>query len=129
MKNINHVCISGNVTRDPELKGSGESAILKLTLAVNGSKFNKHSQKWEDVPNYVDCVIFGQRAEKVSDYIRKGSKLMVDGELRYSTWEKDGQKRSKLEVAVNTLELPPRKSEPAQPVETPAPVEDDDFPF
>lgn len=124
MKNINHVCISGNVTRDPELKGSGESAILKLTLAVNGSKFNQHSQKWEDVPTFVDCAIFGKRAEKVSDYIRKGSKLMVDGELRYSTWEKDGQKRSKLEVAVNTLELPPRK-----PVETPAPVEDDDFPF
>lgn len=126
MKNINRVCISGNVTRDPELKGSGESSILKFTLAVNGSKFNQHSQKWEDVPNFVDCVIFGQRAEKVSDYIRKGSKLMVDGELRYSTWEKDGQKRSKLEVAVNTLELPPRKSEL---VEAPDPVEDDEIPF
>lgn len=103
---INRVFITGNLTRDPEMRQTNSGMpIMGFGMAVNDRRKNQHTGEWEDYPNYVDCSMFGERAAKVSQYLAKGSKVSVDGHLRYSSWEKDGQKRSKLEVVVENIEF------------------------
>lgn len=104
---INRVMITGNLTRDPEVRNTQSCmAVLNLGVAVNDRRKNNQTGEWENVPNYVDCVMFGTRAENVSRYIRKGSKVAIEGKLRWSQWEdKQGGKRSKIEVIVDDLEF------------------------
>jgi single-strand DNA-binding protein len=111
---INRVILTGNLTRDPEIRRTQTGmAIMSLGIAVNDRRKNNQTGEWEDYANFIDCTMFGTRAEAVSNYLHKGSKVGIDGKLRYSTWEnKDGQKRSKLEVIVDDLELlSPRNSQ------------------
>lgn len=105
--NINRVNISGNLTRDPELRSTtGGTQIMSFGVAVNDRRRNQQSGEWEDYPNYIDCVMFGSRADALSRYLFKGAKVAIEGKLRYSTWEsKDGGKRSKLEVVVDEVEF------------------------
>ena len=104
---INRVNISGNLTRDPELRSTaGGTQILSFGVAVNDRRRNQQTGEWEDVPNFVDCVVFGARAEPLSRFLSKGAKVAIEGKLRYSTWEsKEGGKRSKLEVVVDEVEF------------------------
>ena len=104
---INRVNISGNLTRDPELRSTaGGTQILSFGVAVNDRRRNQQTGEWEDVPNFVDCVVFGARAEPLSRFLSKGAKVAIEGKLRYSSWEaKDGGKRSKLEVVVDEVEF------------------------
>lgn len=103
---INKVMIAGNLTRSPELRSTqGGTAVLTFGVAVNDRRKNPQTGEWEDYPNYVDCALFGKRAETVSRFIDKGSKVAIEGSLRYSSWEKDGHKRSKLEVIVDDVEF------------------------
>lgn len=103
---INRVNITGNLTRDPELRATQSgSQMLSFGVAVNDRRRNPQTGEWEDYPNYVDCTMFGTRAEAVSRYISKGSKVAIEGKLRYSSWERDGQRRSKLEVIVDDIEF------------------------
>ena len=103
---INRVNISGNLTRDPELRATaGGTQVLSFGVAVNDRRRNPQTGDWEDYPNFVDCTMFGTRAEAVSRYLSKGAKVAVEGKLRYSSWERDGQRRSKLEVIVDEIEL------------------------
>lgn len=108
---INIVTISGNLTRDPELRQAGSTSVLSFGVAVNDRHRNPQSGQWESVPNFVDCIIFGTRADALAGLLHKGSKVAIDGKLHYSSWEgKDGKKRSKLEVVVNELELMQRET-------------------
>lgn len=108
---INIVTISGNLTRDPELRQASNTSILSFGVAVNDRRRNPQSGQWENVPNFVDCIVFGSRADALAGLLHKGSKVTIDGKLRYSSWEgKDGKKRSKLEVVVNELELMQRET-------------------
>ena len=103
---INRVNISGNLTRDPEMRATqGGTAILTFGVAVNDRRRNPQTGEWEDYPNYIDCVVFGNRAEPLSRFLSKGTKVAVEGKLRWSQWERDGQKRSKIEVIVDELEF------------------------
>lgn len=103
---INKVMITGNLTRDPELRQTaGGSQVLNFGVAVNDRRKNQQTGEWEDYPNFVDCVVFGNRAEPLSRFLGKGAKVAVEGRLRYSAWEKDGQRRSKLEVVVDDLDF------------------------
>lgn len=103
---INRVIISGHLTRDCDLRHtSGGTAVLGIGVAVNDRRKNPQTGVWEDVPNFVDCTMFGARAESVARFLSKGSKVAIEGKLRYSSWEKDGQKRSKLEVVVDEIEF------------------------
>lgn len=144
---INKVILTGNLTRDPELRATpAGTAVLAFSIAVNDRRKNASSGEWEEVPNYIDCNMFGTRAEGLAKYLNKGSKVGVDGKLRWSQWEKDGQKRSKVDVVVDNIELlSPRNSNvahqspsvaPAAPVAASIPdgaveidVYDDDIPF
>lgn len=121
---INMVCISGNLTRDPELRATGGgTSVLQFGVAVNERVKNPQTEEWEDRPNFVDCVMFGKRAEALSNLLEKGSKVAIEGRLRYSSWEKDGQRRSKLEVVAEEVELMSRQQtqKPAQPQYQPMP--------
>ena len=88
---INRVNITGNLTRDPELRATAAGTqVLSFGIAVNDRRKNPQTGEWEDYPNYIDCTMFGTRAEAVG---------------RYISWERDGQKRSKLEVIVDEIEF------------------------
>mgnify|MGYP000835608546 CR=1 FL=1 len=148
---INRVNITGNLTRDPELRATAAGTqVLSFGIAVNDRRKNPQTGEWEDYPNYIDCTMFGTRAEAVGRYISKGSKVAIEGKLRYSSWERDGQRRSKLEVIVDEIELmssrggqggydqggyapaaPAPAARPAAPVATPPAVDvyDEDIPF
>lgn len=117
---INRVNITGNLTRDPELRvTAGGTQVLAFGVAVNDRRKNPQTGAWEDVPNFVDCIVFGQRAEAVSRFISKGSKVAIEGKLRFSSWEtKDGDRRSKLEVIVDEIDFMSRAS--GQQVTSPA---------
>ena len=107
---INRVCISGNLTRDAELRATASGMpVLSLSVAVNDRRKNPQSGEWEDYPNFVDCTMFGTRAEKLAQYLTKGTKVAVEGKLHYSSWEKDGQRRSKLDVTVDEIEFMSRQ--------------------
>lgn len=109
---INKVMIAGNLTRSPELRSTqGGTSVLTFGVAVNDRRKNPQTGEWEDHPNYVDCALFGKRAETISKFIDKGSKVAIEGSLRYSSWERDGQRRSKLEVIVDEIEFMTRQSD------------------
>lgn len=106
---INRVHISGNLTRDAEMRGSGVS-VLAFSVAVNERRKNPQTDEWEDVASYVDCVLFGKRAQAVQEYLTRGTKVAVEGRLRQSRWEtEDGKTRSKLEVIVDEMEFMSRR--------------------
>ena len=98
---INRVIISGNLTRDPELRSTASGMpVLGFGVAVNDRRKNQQTGEWEDYPNFIDCTMFGTRAQSLSQYLSKGTKVSIEGKLRWSQWERDGQKRSKIEVIV-----------------------------
>lgn len=103
---INRVIISGNLTRDPELRSTASGMpVLGFGVAVNDRRKNQQTGEWEDYPNFIDCTMFGTRAQSLSQYLSKGTKVSIEGKLRWSQWERDGQKRSKIEVIVDELEF------------------------
>ena len=104
---INRVVISGNLTRDPELRATGSGMnVLKMGVAVNDRRKNQQTGEWEDYANFVDVTMFGARAEAVSRFLSKGSKVAIEGKLRWSQWEsQQGDKRSKLEVVADDIEF------------------------
>ena len=102
MDSINSVTLIGNLVRDTALKEFENFAVLNFTIATNKTIF-KDSQKIEKVA-YVDCKYFSKGAAKLAPYLTKGKKVAVSGSLEQESWEKDGQKFSKLTVNVTTLQ-------------------------
>lgn len=128
---INSVSIAGNLTRDPEIRVTrGGTAVLSFGIAVNDRRKNA-SGEWEDVPNFFECVTFGNRATALRDILTKGMKVAIAGKLHYSSWEKDGQKHSRADIIAQEIELMqnrrPQQEQP-QRQEEPA-CYDDDLPF
>lgn len=112
---INRVMISGNLTRDSELRQTGSGmSVLGFGVAVNDRRRNPQTGEWEDYPNFIDCTMFGARADAVARYLTKGTKVSIEGKLRWSQWERDGQKRSKIEVIVDELEFMSSRNSDAQ---------------
>ena len=120
----------GNLTRDPELRfTSNGSAVASFGLAVN-RKF-KQGDEWKDDVCFVDITVWGKQGENCAEYLSKGRPAFVEGYLKFSTWESEGQKKNKLEVVANTVQFlgsrngPPGDSPPGR-----VPVSDeDDVPF
>lgn len=104
MASFNQVTLVGNVTRDIEVKylQSG-TAVAELSIAVNDRV--KKGNDWVDECSFFDVVFFGRTAEVAGEYLSKGSSLLVSGRLKQETWEKDGQKRSKVKVIGDKLQM------------------------
>ena len=132
---INKVLISGNLTRNAELRATSSGmSILSFGVAVNDRRKNSQTGEWENYPNYIDCTIFGRRADALAQYLTKGLKVTIEGKLHYSSWEdrNGGGKRSKLDVTVDEIELMSSRSEqpkPQQLQQQAAAFSDDDLPF
>ena len=106
MASINRVVLLGNLTHDPELRSlpSG-TAVCQLRLAVNDRVKDRTTGEWTDYANYFDITVFGPQGERCAQYLAKGRQVAVDGRLRWRQWEKDGQKRSKVEVVADTVQF------------------------
>ena len=105
MANFNKVILIGNLTRDVELRHtqSGQ-ALAKLGMAIN-RKFTSNGES-KETTCFVDLTAWGRQAEVLSQYVKKGSPLFVEGRLEYSTWEgQDGGKKSKLEVVIENFQF------------------------
>ena len=105
MASFNRVILMGNLTRDPELRyiPSG-MAVTEIGLAVNDYRKGQNGEKIEET-TFVEITLWGRQAEVVSEYCAKGRPILVEGRLKYDAWEKDGQKRSKLSVVGERVQL------------------------
>ena len=101
----NRVILMGNLTRDPELRyiQSG-MAVTDLGLAVNDRRKTANGE-WIEETTFVDVTVWGRQAEIASEYLTKGSPVLIEGRLKLDTWEKDGQKHSKLKVVCERMQL------------------------
>lgn len=105
MPSANIVIICGNLTRDPEVRAvpNGQT-VCDMGLAINESYKNKAGELVESTV-FVDVVAWGKTAENCGQYLRKGAPVLVEGRLQLDTWEKDGQKRSKLRARADRVQF------------------------
>lgn len=129
--NINVAMVSGNLTRDAELRMTQSGTpVLNFGIACNRSIKNQQTGEWVEKPDFIDCVMFGNRAQGIAQYLRKGVFAAVVGRLAYSSWtDKDtGKNRSKIELAVTEVnfygtqaqQAPQQAYQPAQQYQQPA---------
>lgn len=110
MTDINQVVLVGRLARDPEIKYTQSGlCILKGCIVVNSTK--KDGDSYADNPNFIDFTIFGKLASSLGQYMAKGKQLSIAGNLSQERWESEGQKRSKLQVIVNQVQLLGSKSQ------------------
>ncbi len=104
MASYTRVVLLGNLTRDPELRyiPSG-TAVADIGLAVNDRV--KRDDQWVEEATFVDVTLWGRTAEIANEYLNKGSPVLIEGRLKLDTWEKDGQKRSKLKVIGERMQM------------------------
>jgi single-strand DNA-binding protein len=152
--NINRVIITGNLTRDPELRSTGGGlAICSLRIATNTRRKDNSTGEWVDKANYFDVTIFGRQGENAAQYLSKGRPVAIDGRLEWSEWQdQQGNKRQSVEIIADNVQFlgsgggegggnggggfTPRSDVPVSTDDfTPAPVgggsapADDDIPF
>lgn len=108
---INSICITGRLTRDVEFRTTaGGTPVLNFSIASNHSVKNQQSGQWEDRPGYFDCVILGQRAERLAQLMYKGQRVAISGSLRYRSWDgNDGKKHSRVEISADSIVLCDRR--------------------
>ncbi|HEY4963419.1 MAG TPA: single-stranded DNA-binding protein [Candidatus Saccharimonadales bacterium] len=102
-RSLNQVTLMGNLTRDPELRQTPNGQnVVSFSLALNRS-YKDQAGEWQEATDYIDVVAWGPLAERVSQYLSRGSRTLVQGRLQSRSWEQDGQKRSKVEVLANDV--------------------------
>ena len=136
MASFNRVILVGNLTRDVELRyiPSG-TAVADVGLAINDKR--KQGDEWVEETTFVDVTLWARTAEVASEYLSKGSPVLIEGRLKLETWEKDGQKRSKLKVIGERMQMlggqrqqDDEYSQPAGSIEIqPGETEGDDIAF
>jgi single-strand DNA-binding protein len=103
-QDINKTIIVGRLTRDSELSYTNTGfALTKFSIAVNRRK--KQGDQWIDEANFFDCQVWGKRGEALANYLKKGTQVAIEGELRQERWEKDGVKRSKVSIEATNIQL------------------------
>lgn len=132
MSNVDIAILMGNLTRAPELKYTQSgTALCKFGVAVN-RRYTVDGEQKEKVA-FIDCVAWGKTGELIHKHLRKGSPIFIRGHHSYSSWEKDGQKHSKLEISVDEFKFvgPPadKKSDAAAPAKAGDDVDYGDIPF
>ena len=105
--NINRVVMTGNLTRDPELRSlpSGMS-VCSLRIACNTRRKNNATGEWEDKPNYFDVTVWGAQGENCARFLSKGRPIALDGRLEWREWEtQDGQKRQAVDIIADSVQF------------------------
>jgi single-strand DNA-binding protein len=105
--NINRVVLTGNLTKDPDVRSvpSTGLAVCKLRLAVNTRRRNNSSGDWEDKANFFNVTVFGRQAESCGQFLRKGRPVAIDGRLEWSEWEAEGQKRQSVDIIAENVQF------------------------
>jgi single-strand DNA-binding protein len=106
--NINIVVITGNLTRDPELRSTGGgTSVCDLRVAVNSRRKDGGTGEWVDKPNYFDVTVWGAQGENCANYLAKGRPVAIEGRLDWSEWEaKDGSgKRQAVRIVANSVQF------------------------
>ena len=105
--NLNVVAITGNLTKDPELRSTpGGTSVCKLRVAVNSRRKESSSGQWVDKPNYFDVTVWGAQGENCANYLSKGRPVAVEGRLDWREWEaQDGSKRQAVEIIANSVQF------------------------
>jgi single-strand DNA-binding protein len=105
--NINRVIITGNLTRDPELRSTaGGTSVCSLRVACNGRRRNPSTNEWEDQPNYFDVTVWGAQGENCTKFLSKGRPIAVDGRLQWREWsDKDGNKRQSVDIIAESVQF------------------------
>ncbi len=105
MASFNRVILVGNLTRDVEVKyTANQTAVTDIGMAVNDRR-KTPSGEWVDDTTFVDVTLWGRTAEIASQYLSKGAPVLIEGRLKLDTWETDGQKRSKLRVVGERMQM------------------------
>lgn len=105
--NINRVIITGNLTRDPELRAlpSGTS-VCELRVACNARRKNGSTGEWEDKPNYFNVKVWGAQGENCSRFLAKGRPVAIDGRLDWREWEtQEGAKRQSIDIIADSVQF------------------------
>jgi single-strand DNA-binding protein len=104
--NINSVVVTGNLTKDPELRSTpGGTPVCKLRVAVNSRRKDQGGQ-WVDKPNYFDVTVWGAQGENCANYLSKGRPVAVQGRLDWREWEaQDGSKRQAVEIIADSVQF------------------------
>jgi single-strand DNA-binding protein len=105
--NINRVVLTGNLTKDTDMRSTPESglSICKLRLAVNTRRKNNATGNWEEKPNYFDVTVFGRQAESCGQYLHKGRPVAIDGRLDWREYEVEGQKRQSVDIIAENVQF------------------------
>ncbi|MGI8903716.1 MAG: single-stranded DNA-binding protein [Solirubrobacteraceae bacterium] len=104
--NINRVVMTGNLTRDPELRSTGNGlSVCKLGLACNTRRKNSATGSWEEKPNFFRVTVFGAQGENCAQYLKKGRPVAIDGRLEWSEYEVEGQKRQSVDIIADTVQF------------------------
>ena len=104
MASFNRVILVGNLTRDVELRYTPSgTAVTDMGMAVNERV--KRNDQWTDEVNFFDVTLWGRTAEVAGEYLSKGSPVLIEGRLKYETWEQDGQKRSKVKIVGERMQM------------------------
>jgi single-strand DNA-binding protein len=106
--NINVVVITGNLTKDPELRHTGGgTAVCELRVAVNSRRKDGQTGEWVDKPNYFDVVVWGAQGENCATYLQKGRPVAVEGRLDWREWEakEGGGKRQAVQIIANSVQF------------------------
>ncbi len=105
--NLNRVVITGNLTRDPELRAlpSGTS-VCNLRIASNTRRKDNSTGEWVDKPNYFDVTVWGAQGENCAQYLAKGRPIAVDGRLEWREWQdKEGNKRQSVDIIADSVQF------------------------
>jgi single-strand DNA-binding protein len=105
--NINRVVLTGNLTREPELRSTNNGfSICNLGIAVNTRRKNNATGAWEDRPNYFRVTVLGKQGENCAQYLSKGRPVAIDGRLEWRQWEdKNGQKRESIDIIAESVQF------------------------
>jgi single-strand DNA-binding protein len=105
--NINRVVLTGNLTRDPELRSTGSgTAVCSLRVACNTRRRNAATGDWEDKPNFFDVTVWGAQGENCSRFLSKGRPVAIDGRLEWREWEdQNGNKRQNVEIIAESVQF------------------------
>ena len=132
---LNKIVLSGNLGADAELRYTKSgNPVVSFSLAVN-ERTQQSDGTWGDYTNWPDCVMFGKRAEALSPWLRKGTKISLTGRIHTRSYQRDGQNVKRWEVRVEDVELMQHKREQQAPTETQAQptaepsIDDSDIPF